>query len=134
MTISYSDTHVTINPPLPNSEIELPENTSDVGTKTNPKVPPPTAAFSFTDTVLQPSGAGMGFFMPPNMSEVFYKESYEDFIEVKEPVELRSFCWTPRQSLYVGCAGGQLLSVDFDTGSTTVLVNPQPLMKVTKFN
>lgn len=74
----------------------------------------------------------MGFFMPPNMSEVFYKESYEDFIEVKEPVELRSFCWTPRQSLYVGCAGGQLLSVDFDTGSTTVLVNPQPLMKVTK--
>lgn len=112
----------------------MPEKTAEVGSRTAPKVPPPTTAgFPPTmDTDIQSTGIGanMGLFIPPNMSEVFYKDSYEDFIKQKEPMEVKSHCWTPKQSIYVGCAGGQLVLVDFDTGCTTVIVNPQPPMKV----
>jgi hypothetical protein len=69
---------------------------------------------------------GVGLFTPPDMSKVYYKESYEEFVRLKEPVEPKSVCWTPKQELYVGCTGGQLMLVDFDSGGTTILVNTQP--------
>ena len=78
---------------------------------------------------LQPT-ANMGLFVPPNMSEVFYKDSYEDFVREKQPMEPVSHCWTPKQSIYVGCVGGQLVAVDFDTGTATVMVNQQPAIQV----
>lgn len=99
----------------------MPEKSAEVGSKT-------VSNFAITDNDIQATGVGTN--IPPNMSEVLYKESYEDFIRPRELMEVKSFCWTPKQSIYVGCAGGQLMMVDVDTGCTTVLVNPQPPMKV----
>lgn len=113
------------------SEVELPEKTAEVGSGTSPMVPPPTS--DVTDKVLQRAsmaGGNVGLFIPPDMSKVFYKESYEEFVRLKEPMEPRSFCWTPKQELYVGCAGGQLMMVDFDSGDASVLVNPHPTAEV----
>lgn len=115
------------------SEVELPEKTADVGSGTFPKVPPPTSAINVTDKDMQQAsvaGTNMGLFVPPDMSNVYYKESYEEFVRLKEPMEPKSLCWTPKQEIYVGCAGGQLMMVDFDSGGATVLVNPQPSMEV----
>ena len=118
------------------SEVELPEKTAEVGSMTNPKVPPPNLTFAANESEIQTAGVttNSGMFIPPNMSSIFYKESYEEFIREKMPMELRSMCWTPRQNLYVGCAGGQLLSVEFDSGSVSVLVNPYPAMDVRTAN
>lgn len=116
------------------SEVKLPEKTAEVGSKTVPKVPPPTSTLpSVAESDVQSAGVmgtTMGLFVPPNMSEVFYKDSYEEFIRVKQPVEVRAHAWTPKQSIYVGCGGGQLILVEFDTGCTTLLVNAQPPVKV----
>ena len=38
---------------------------------------------------------------------------------------LTHHCWSSQQSLFVGCRGGQLLSIDFDTAIIQVLANPQ---------
>lgn len=115
-------------------EVELPEKTADVGNSTFPKVPPPTSTINLTDKHVRRSSVGgaanIGLFIPPDMSKVYYKESYEEFVRLKEPMEPKSLCWTPKQELYVGCAGGQLMMVDFDSGSATVLVNPQPHSEV----
>lgn len=114
--------------------MELPEKTAEVGSHTAPKIPPPTSTSDVTDKVLQhPSlapGANLGLFIPPDMSKVFYKESYEDFVRLKESMEPKSLCWTPKQELYVGCSGGQLMLVDFDSGVANVLVNPHPSAEV----
>ncbi len=99
---------------------------------TSPKVPPPSLCFmpAENEMVGAAGTSGIGMFIPPNMSNVFFKESYEEFIKVREPIEMKSFCWTPRQNLYVGCAGGQLVSVEFDSGCVDVLVNPYPAVEV----
>ena len=68
---------------------------------------------------------GVSLFTPPNMSSVLYQETYDNFMQKKQPVKLTSHCWTPKQSIYIGCAGGQLLLAEFDSGSVRVLVNPQ---------
>ena len=62
---------------------------------------------------------------PPGMSRVLYKESYDDFVRERQPVVLTSHCWTAQQSIYLGCSGGQLLQVDFESGEVIVLTNPQ---------
>lgn len=114
----------------------MPEITAEVGTETTPKVPPPNINFVPPENEIQVAGnagvSGVGMFVPPNMSEVLYKESYEEFIKERELMELKSFCWTPQQNLYVGCAGGRLLSVEFDSGSVSVLVNSFPTMEVSQ--
>lgn len=106
----------------------------EVGTVTTPKVPPPSLALTkgATETQLKTvgTGSGVGHFMPPNLSEIYYKDSYETFIRMKEAVEPKSFCWSSKQSIYVGCVGGQLIVVDVDIGSTTMLVNPLPAIEV----
>lgn len=111
------------------SEVELPEKTAEVGSVTRPKVPPPTSTTNLVEKYPRRSSVGgaasIGLFTPPDMSKVYYKESYEEFVKLKEPMEPRSLCWTPKHELYVGCTGGQLMMVDFDSGSTTILVNPQ---------
>ena len=61
----------------------------------------------------------------PNLAGVLYRETYDEFTREKRPVVLASHCWSSRQTLFVGCRGGQLLSVDFDTGVAQVLANPQ---------
>ncbi len=109
------------------SEIKLPEKVAEVGTKTSPVL---TLLHTTSTNMLLPPGIGIGssggLFTPPNMSEVYYKGTYEDFVNMNEMVEMKSYCWTPKQTLYVGCSGGQLLSIEFDTGTATVLVNSHP--------
>lgn len=61
----------------------------------------------------------------PDLSNVLYKETYDEYIHDKSPVVLASHCWSSQQTLYVGCRGGQLLMVDFDTGAIKVLANSQ---------
>ena len=112
-------------------EVELPEKTAEVGSATHPKVPPPTSNFSNASSkdMQVPVSAG-GLFVPPDMSNVVYKESYAEFIRPKELVEPKSLCWTPKQALFVGCAGGQLMMLDFELGSASMLVNPLPSAEV----
>lgn len=114
------------------SEVQLPEKSAEVGSLTNPKVPPPNPASKSLSNELQLAGVGTGgaLFAPPNMAEVYYKEPYDEFIKLKEAVVLKSLCWTPKQSIYIGCDGGQLLIVDVDSGCTTVVVNPQSVLEV----
>lgn len=69
-------------------------------------------------------------YTPPNMSEVYYKVSYQDFMKQRQPVVPMSLCWALRQCVYVGCDGGQLLLVEVDTGKATLLANPQPPLDV----
>lgn len=107
------------------SEVELPEITAEVGATTTPKIPPPTTFISSDKDLQAPVATSVGLFVPPNMSEVLYKESYDEFVRLKEPIEPRALCWTPKQSIYVGCGGGQLMMVEFDSGCVTVMVNPQ---------
>ena len=64
-------------------------------------------------------------YSPPDMSKVLYEESFDEFVRKKDPVVLTCQCWTPHQSVYIGCAGGQLLLADFEGGAVKVLSNPQ---------
>jgi len=72
----------------------------------------------------------MTLFTPPNMAEVYFKGSYEEYIRKKQSVNPKSVCWTAKQGAYVGCAGGQLMLIEPDTGSVTLLVNPLPASEV----
>ena len=117
------------------SEVEIPEKTDEVGMVTYPKNPPIdltsyNAMNIWGDIQERGSGSNMGQFIPPDMSRVYFKQSYQDFIKIHQPLELKSFCWTPKQSIYIGCADGQLMVVEFDTGIVTMLVNPQPPLEV----
>lgn len=56
---------------------------------------------------------------------MLYKETYDEFTKDKNPVVLTSHCWTSKQTIYVGCRGGQLLLADFDTGTINMVANPQ---------
>ena len=109
------------------SEVTLPESTDVAGRKTCPNKPdmesPPSTPHTDLNTSLTLSNISLC--TPPNMSEVCYKDSYQNFIKNNKPMMPKSLCWTPKHSVYVGCDGGQLMVVDVDTGTTTVLVNPQ---------
>ena len=61
----------------------------------------------------------------PDLSTVLYKETYDEYTHERKLVVPTSHCWSSQQTLYVGCRGGQLLSVDFDSGVIQVLANTQ---------
>ena len=61
----------------------------------------------------------------PDLTNVLFKETYDEYTHNRDPVVLTSHCWSSQQTLYVGCRGGQLLMVDFDTGVIQVLANTQ---------
>ena len=61
----------------------------------------------------------------PDLSKVLYQETYDEYTREKRLVVLASHCWSTQQSMFVGCRGGQLLTVDFDTGVIKTLANPQ---------
>ena len=68
---------------------------------------------------------GLTLFNPTDMSKVLYSESYDDYMHKSNPVQPMCHCWTPEQSIYVGCAGGQLLMFESDSGVTKVIANSQ---------
>ena len=68
---------------------------------------------------------GITLFTPVDLSKALYPESYDSFMQKKATVEPKCHCWTPKQSVYVGCAGGQLLTIESDSGVTKILANPQ---------
>ncbi len=109
------------------SEIELPEKTSEVGVKTS-VIPENSPHRSPAKSVRTEATAAstMTLYSPPNMAEVYYSGSYEDYIRKKQCVEPKCICWTTKQAAYVGCGGGQLLTVEAESGSATLLVNPLP--------
>ena len=106
--------------------MRLPDKDMLVGTTLQPPHPPlyviqqksstseHTAKLTATDS-----------FIPPDLLHVMYKETYDEFVGERSPVVLASHCWTAQQTLYVGCAGGQLLLADFETSTIKVMANPQ---------
>ena len=118
---------------FPGSELEVPECSSPVGSRTHPKQPPFVVASKISKSMSHmgrklersETKSGQFFSAPSNMSTVLYKESYDEFVREKQPVVLTSHCWTTKQSVYFGCLGGQLLQVDFESGEVIVLANPQ---------
>ncbi len=78
---------------------------------------------------------GLTLFTPSDLSKVLYPESYDDFIRKRVSVEPLCHCWTPKQSVYVGCSGGQLLVMESDSGVTKLLANPQLIVSnIIKFS
>ena len=62
---------------------------------------------------------------PPNMKQVLYKDSYDDFLQERSPVEPVSHSWSAQQTVYIGCEHGQLLLVDFESGIVSIIANPE---------
>ena len=104
-------------------ETTLPETSMQVGTS----LQPPQLPLSATQVQSEMERHCTTTDQPtlPDLSRVLYKETYSEYTHERSPVVLTSHCWSSRQTLYVGCRSGQLLSVDFDTGITQVLVNTQ---------
>lgn len=109
----------------------LPDVETPVGYQTDPIL-----LSSSTETRLEHAGqklerrdtkldGGVTLFTPIDMTKVLYSETYDEFMCKKVPVEPKSHCWTPKQSIYVGCSGGQLLMIESDSGVTKMLANPQ---------
>lgn len=72
---------------------------------------------------------GITLFTPSDVSKVLYPESYDEFMHQRVHVEPVCHCWTPKQSVYVGCSGGQLLMMESDSGVTRLLANPQLIVR-----
>ena len=107
------------------SEVCLPGKIDEVGTRTRPNI-----QYTKSPKMVSTTVSTICLYTPPNMSEVYFKGSYQDFIKHKQLVVPTSLCWTPLHSVYVGCDGGQLLLVKSDTGKATLLINPQPSLDV----
>ena len=107
----------------------MPDKATPVGTLVQPMKPPPslptkTSTLERAETKSDhPLVAALS--SPPNLSHVLYKESYNKFMTKKNPVVFTSHCWTPHQSIYVGCEGGQVLLADPETGTIKVVANPR---------
>ena len=106
----------------------MPDRATPVGTLVQPMKPPPTLPAK-TSTLERaetksdhPLVAAVS--SPPSLSNVLYKESYNAFMKKKNSVVFTSHCWTPHQSIYVGCEGGQVLLADSETGTIKVVANP----------
>lgn len=107
-------------------ETRVPDKSTPVGTITHPPLPPPSlhkksSSPDQTGTKLTTSD----HFKSPDLSHVLYKETYDEFTKDKNPVVLASHCWTSKQTVYVGCQGGQLLLADFDTATINMVANPR---------
>lgn len=123
-------------PPSPRSEVEVPEKNTPVGTLVQHVRPP--SALPSKSSILDNMGQKLertetksdhllvaALTSPPNLCHVLYKESYDTFMKKKDPVVFTAHCWTPHQSIYVACEGGQLLLADSETGAIKVVANPQ---------
>lgn len=107
-------------------ETTLPDRSTTVGTTLQP--PHPSLSSAPTKSKmdeLELNHATADQPRLPDLSNVLYKETYDEYTRVKNPVVLVSHCWSSHQTLYVGCRGGQLLRVDFDSGFIEVLANTQ---------
>ena len=62
---------------------------------------------------------------PPNMKQVLYQDSYDEFMQKRSPVVPVSHCWSAQQIVYIGCEHGQLLLVDFESGIVGIAANPE---------
>lgn len=110
------------------SEAVLPEKSTPVGHLTYP-ILPSTSKVEHVGQKLERMDTkldhGLTLFNPTEMSKVLYSESYDDYMHKSNPVQPTCHCWTPEQSIYVGCVGGQLLMLESDSGLTKVIANPQ---------
>lgn len=123
----------------PSRELELPDKSMPVGTSVSPKRPPaiPQKASTTSDHQLAAASSKKlnreetkskhHLTSPPDLSNVLYRETYDEFMRQKDPVLLKTHCWTPQQSIYLGCAGGQLLLAEFEAGLVKVVANPQAI-------
>ena len=107
-------------------ETTLPESGTRVGTS----LQPPQLSLSATQTYSKASEMELNHATSdhtrlPDLTNVLFKETYDEYTRNRDPVVLTSHCWSSQQTLYVGCRGGQLLMVDFDTGVIQVLANTQ---------
>ena len=110
------------------SEVDIPDRLMPVGSRVSPKL---RSAGVETD----PEGTGgrqerrnthgIVSTAPPNMKQVLYQDSYDEFMQKRSPVEPVSHCWSAQQTLYIGCEHGQLLLVDFESGIVSIAANPE---------
>ena len=105
-------------------DTNLPEITAEVGSAIQPLLLPlsVTHVQSKTSETEQHTTKEVNL---PDLSKVLYQETYDEYTREKRLVVLASHCWSTQQSMFVGCRGGQLLTVDFDTGVIKTLANPQ---------
>ena len=110
------------------SEVDIPDRLMPVDSRVSPKL---RSAGVGTD----PEGTGgrqerrnthgIVLTAPPNMKQVLYQDSYDEFMQKRSPVEPVSHCWSAQQTLYIGCEHGQLLLVDFESGIVSIAANPE---------
>ena len=139
LSLSYRVAYLISAPPR---EVQLPDTSAPVGTLVKPREPlvipqkvsvtsnPNVAAASSKKLDKQETESDLhvaSLTSPPDLSGVLYRETYDEFLQRKDPVVLKSHCWTPHQSVYIGCADGQLLLADFEGGVVKVLANPQAI-------
>ena len=114
------------------SEVDIPDKLMPVGSTVSPKLPPAGTTTANPEdiggrqerrsTVLD---HGIALTTPPNMKQVLYQDSYDEFMRKKSPVKPVSHCWNAQQKVYIGCQHGQLLLVDFETGIVSIVANPE---------
>ena len=109
-------------------ETNLPEISAEVGSA----IQPPLLPLSVTHVLSKASETEQHTTKDvhsgpnlPDLSKVLYQETYDEYTREKRLVVLASHCWSTQQSMFVGCRGGQLLTVDFDTAVIKTLANPQ---------
>ena len=114
------------------SEVDLPDKLIPVGSKVPFKVAPASMATSSTHDVGRRKlerrntklDQGILLLSPPDMNQVLYQDSYDEFMQKKCPLKPTCHCWNAQQNVYVGCEHGHLLLVDIETGLVKILANP----------
>lgn len=108
--------------------MDIPDRSMPVGSRVSPKL---QSADILTDHVdvggrqERRNIHGIVLTTSPNMKQVLYKDSYDEFLQKKSPVEPVSHCWSTQQTVYIGCEHGQLLLVDFESGIVSIAANPE---------
>lgn len=100
------------------SEVEIPDRLMPVGSRVSPKL-------QSAGVQERRSAHGIALTTPPNMKQVLYKDSYDEFLQKRSPVEPVSHCWSAQQIVYIGSEHGQLLLVDFESGIVSIVANPE---------
>ena len=116
------------------SEIDIPDKSLPVGSAQSPQKSPAGTVTTSTEDMgkrkLQlerrntKHDQGLTQFSTPNMKNVLYEVTYDEYMQKKSPVKPISHCWNAQQNVYIGCEGGQLLLVDFETRLVKILANP----------